>query len=149
MRRVLVLLLLAPCFACMPTAPADLYGIWSNLDAGTLRVLEFGDDLGVAELDGVEPDFQIYNYAEGGDPVVVQAGWYEIETIEAEVADPILNPDPDEGGTFLVVHATIGDAGMVGDFANKVVAWSASKLTLESDTAENGQREFQKVRELP
>lgn len=152
MRPLLACLILTCLVGCMPTTADQLFGIWTNLEDGFWRVLEFDDSLDAEGLDSVEPDYRIYNYDEGAEAVAIQAGWYEITREEAGFVDPLLGIGDEEDGrahTYLVWHLVDAAGNPSDDFANEILGWSAGRLTLQSDTAEDGERVFEKADALP
>ena len=84
-----------------------------------------------ADLAGKSPVFRLYRYTEGGAPVLVQRGTYEITEGHLVVT---------------LIWASTPDAGSVGtSYANAILDWSAERLVLESTSAASGERVFTPV----
>jgi hypothetical protein len=139
--RALPLLLLAACGGA-PTV-GELYGQWANFDADTVRVFWF-EELGSGGSIATLPQaFRLFNYPSGTEPVEVQGGEYDVvEPTSEDRAAGIL--------AYLYQHVRT-DHGVATDqeFANDILGFGAGVLVLESASAPDGRRTFERVDELP
>lgn len=119
-----------------PTA-SQLVGLWVNVDAGEVRAFRFlaVAPEGASTALAAKPDvYELSFYAEGAAPTVVQRGHYSVQfgRLVTEVVEAPLEP------------------GQVGrTFGNDILAFSATRLTLESTSAPSGERVFVRAPELP
>ena len=128
-------LLLCCCLVvgCEPTADADLFGLWSNLDQGEQLVFEFaanGDELDLTDKYKI---YRLYSYGQGDDPRVVQRGGYDVteQVLVQEVS-------------WCEDNAQIGQS-----YGNDIYRSTKKKLVLESESMSNGKRVFEAVDSLP
>ena len=102
-------------------------------------------------MEGVEPDFFLYFYADGAEAQVEQRGWYEVYSPENDniPCDTVLDFGCDDDREYLVTHVLWSlTSGNEGDYSNEILAFSGSSMTLES-TAEPDGRVFDKSNGLP
>ena len=112
----------------LPTA-IELYGTWENVEGGEVRAFVFeASNATWPDLAGASMVFQLYFYAEGAAPVMVQRGTYEVT----------------EG--HLVTTLTWASDGAMGSagtsYANILYGWSGDSFTMESTSAASGKRVF-------
>jgi hypothetical protein len=115
----------------LPSA-TELYGAWENVEAGEVRVFVFEEtnDL-YPDLAGRTMVYQLYFYAEGTPPVMVQRGTYEVKE-----------------GHLVTTLTWAADAAMgaVGaSYANILYRWSGGSFTMESTSAASGKRVFESI----
>jgi hypothetical protein len=129
MRTLSLLVLLS---ACAPEAE-DLYGLWVNIDEGTVRGLEF---FSTEDTDTDPNHYRVYNYAEGEASAEVQRGRYEV--LQGDGWELVTTVEWDVDGS------RIGTS-----FGNPIRSLSKSKLKLEIDEATGDTRTYRSEDALP
>ncbi len=142
---------IAALVGCAPpeVLPEELYGMWANQDAGEWRVFQFAalsDEFANPNFYSTYQAYQVYQYPDGGEPVVVQWGTYAVnQGMVLEVDDGYAR----EIDNVLITTATGSADGQLGTFTNPIFASSDNALTLYSESAASGRRHFTREVDLP
>lgn len=118
----------------------DLYGLWVSQGASEVVAFDLQPAIDDPDLALVGPDFWLYRYPEGVEPVVVMRGGWSIGEIApgdgrpALVQQVVWAEDPSFNGT---------------SFGNLILALGDEVLVLESASSPTGERAYDRVEALP
>lgn len=143
------MMLLALLAACgLDPEPDTLYGTWTELDGGVWRAFVFADALpDDPDLASFTDVYELWVYADGGEPVRVQAGTFEVAD------DTYVNLDGYartlDNVLVTYVRATSDGTSVGATYGDPILHHTEDRLTLRSATADAGQRTFERATELP
>ena len=121
--------------ACGGPTEKDLYGIWVNVDMGTIRAFEFD----------ASNTYTLYTYPSGDDPIVVQEGTFSTERTALSSRDG-------ESRLALVTNVdTSTDTAQEGQsYGNEILEWEADlTFTLDAPSGPNGIRAYNWSEQVP
>jgi hypothetical protein len=143
---VLVLAVIAP--ACGPSTdaptPVELYGTWVNHSDGVERAFVFVESADApVEVAGMTPVYLLYRYPVGLEPVMTQAGTYDVARRDLDEPGGIVTDD----ALITTVAWDETDTLRGQTFANGIETWDDDVLTLRNTNV--GTLRFERAPALP